>query len=317
MAITVGIVVASAANLGLKNWDEGWRLSYGGNIVFAIIMLICLVFMPESPRWLAAHGTEEQLREALNCTRFEDEFELEMTKFQAEVEEERKLGDAPWSEVFSSNNLMGRRVLLGFLFFAFQQMSGINAVMFYVPDILNTFFSEDQAIMGTFILNIINCLSTFITVATVDEFGRTKLFVLGGCFMFPCLVASAIFSSMEQTIGVGWGVLVFSALYIIGFAFSWGPLCWIACSEMFPYRTRGKANGITTMSHWLFTTIIGAIFPVASTASLSGCFGFFAVSIFIGTVVVYLFQVETAGKTSHEIDQAFANHKPGLKRKDW
>ena len=88
----------------------------------------------------------------------------------------------------------------------------------------------------------------------------------------------------------------------VGFAFSWGPLCWIACSEMFPYRTRGKATIVTTMSHWLFTTI-GTVFPVASTASLSGCFGFFAISIFLGTLVVYFFQVETAGKTSHEIDQ--------------
>ena len=317
IAITVGIVIASAANLGLKEWDEGWRLSYGGNIVFAIIMLICLAFMPESPRWLAAHGTETQLKEALTRTRFEDEVEEEMAKLQAEVEEEKKLGDAPWSEVFSTKNRMSYRVLLGFLLFAFQQLSGINAVMFYAPDILDTFFTEDQAIAGTFVLNIINFLATFITVFTVEKFGRTKLFVVGGSLMCPCLIVCGIFSSLDQSMGVGWAVLVFSALYIVSFAFSWGPLCWISCSEMFPYRTRGKATGITTMSHWLFTTIVGGIFPVASTASLSGCFFFFAGSVFLGTLMVYFFQVETAGMTSLEIDKAYANHKPAMKRKDW
>lgn len=62
LAITLGIVIASAANLGLKEWDEGWRISYGGNIAFAILMLICLAFLPESPRWLAAHGSEEDTK---------------------------------------------------------------------------------------------------------------------------------------------------------------------------------------------------------------------------------------------------------------
>lgn len=317
LAVTVGIVVASAANLGLKDWDEGWRLSYGGNIIFALIMLVCLFFMPESPRWLAAHGTEEQLRAALTSTRFEDEIEPELKKLQLEVEEERELGDAPWSEVFSSKNMMLRRVILGFLFFAFQQLSGINAVMFYAPDILNTFFTSSQAIAGTLVLNVINFLATFITVATVDRFGRTKLLVLGGCLMCPCLLADGIFSLLNESGAIGWSVLVFSALYIISFAFSWGPGCWITTSEMFPYRTRAKAQGITVMSNWFFTTVVGAIFPLASSASLAGCFFFFAASISVGTTIVYFFQVETAGKTSLQIDEAYANHKPALKRKDW
>ena len=128
LAITAGIACASACNLGLKNWIEGWRLSYGGNIVFAIIMLICLAFMPESPRWLAAHRTEEETRKALNRMRFEDEIELEMTKIAVEIEQEQKMGEAPWSEVFSTENSSRRRVMLGIVLMAFQQLSGVNAV---------------------------------------------------------------------------------------------------------------------------------------------------------------------------------------------
>jgi len=181
VAVTSGILIASAANLGLKNWSDGWRLSYGGNILFALLLLVCLTFMPESPRYLAAHGTEEQLIEALNKLRFEDEVTAETKKLQKEVEEDKLIGDAAWPEVVSDDNNMKRRQRLGVSFQGFQQLCGINAIMFYAPDILNTFFTEDQAIYGTFYLNGINFLSTFITVYAVEKVGRVKLLVYGGC----------------------------------------------------------------------------------------------------------------------------------------
>jgi sugar porter (SP) family MFS transporter len=317
VAVTSGILIASGANIGLQKWNDGWRLSYGGNILFAIILLICLIFMPESPRWLAAHATDEELEQALQRVRYEDEIESETIKLRAEVEEEKRIGIAPWSEIFSPKDNMRSRVLLGMSFQAFQQLCGINAIMFYAPDILNTFFTENQAIKGTFGLNAINFLATFITVATIDKFGRVKLLLSGGVIMMAALVMNAIFSSLGQTKTIGWLVLVFAGLFIVGFAFSWGPVVWVVCSEMFPYRTRGKSTGLTTMTNWMFTCIVGGVFPAASRASLSGCFGFFAAMISVGIVVVYFFQVETADRTIIQIDKAYAAHKPQLKRKVW
>lgn len=218
LAITVGIVLASACNLGLQHWDEGWRLSYGGNIVFAILLLCCLAFMPESPRWLAAHGTEDDVKEALKQLRYEDEIEGETKKLYNEVETGKELGEASWKEVFGKKNKMSYRVWLGMILFAFQQLCGINAVMFYAPDILNTFFTESEAVAGTLALNVINCVSTFITAATVDKFGRTKLLTIGGIQMFVTLLVIGVLSSIEQTMAVGWGVLVAASIYIIGFA---------------------------------------------------------------------------------------------------
>lgn len=83
----------------------------------------------------------------------------------------------------------------------------------------------------------------------------------------------------------GIGVTVFCALYVIGFAYSWGPVVWVVCAEMFPIRERGKANSLTTFSNWFWTCIVGAVFPIASTASLAGCFGFFAAVVFVATTV--------------------------------
>lgn len=317
VAVTFGILVASAANLGLQNWSEGWRLSYGGNIIFAIILLLSLPFLPESPRWLAAHGTEQQLYEALRKTRYEDQIDSEMKQLLTEVEEEKELGVATWKEVFSLKHQMRRRLILGISFQAIQQLCGINAIMFYSPNILNTFFTADQAIVGTFILNAINFLATFIALYAIDRVGRVKLLVSGGVIMCISLIANTILASMDQTITVGWCVLAFAAIFIIGFAYSWGPVIWVVCSEMFPFHARGKATGLTTMTNWLCTTLVGALFPMASEASLSACFGFFAVMIIIGINVVYFFQVETANKTSLQIDESYENHKPQLKRKDW
>jgi sugar porter (SP) family MFS transporter len=317
VAVTAGILIASAANLGLKEWADGWRLSYGGNIIFAFILLGCLVYMPESPRWLAGHATDEELTCALKKLRYDDEIESEKQKLNQEVEEEKNRGEASWGEVFSTNNTMRRRIILGMSLQAFQQLCGINAIMFYAPDILNTFFTEDQAIAGAFYLNAINFLATFIAVAAIDKFGRVKLLLTGGVMMCTALVVMTIFSALDQTLTLGWCVLVFASFFIIGFAFSWGPVVWVVCSETFPLRTRGKAVGVTTSMNWFCTTIVGGVFPAASRASLSGCFAFFAVAIAIGMIVVYLFEVETANRTILEIDEAYKTHKPKLKRKQW
>ena len=135
--------------------------------------------------------------------------------------------------------------------------------------------------------------------------------------MLFALVIMGILSLLSQTQTVGYFVLAFAGLYIIAFAYSWGPVVWSVCAEIFPYRTREKSTGLTTMTNWLATTVVGAIFPIASSASLSACFFFFAGAITIGTTIVYFFQVETASKTMSQIDEAYNKHTPKLFRTDW
>jgi hypothetical protein len=101
----------------------------GKRCVFAVLLTACLVFIAESPRWLAAHASEEDFQKSLARLRFEDELESELKKLKhEEVEEERELGQAPWSEVFSNKNNMRRGVIIGFTLFAIQQLCGINAI---------------------------------------------------------------------------------------------------------------------------------------------------------------------------------------------
>merc|ERR1711902_393403 len=144
-------------------------------------------------------------------------------------------------------------------------------------------------------------------VWAIDRYGRIRLLESWGIIM-------AILSSLSGSKSIGYAVVIFSAFFIIGFAYSWGPVVWVVCSEMFPVRARGKATGLTTSTNWIATTIVGAVFPTAQAASLSGCFIFFAVMITMGVIVVHLFLIETANRTILEIDEKYASHTVHIMR---
>ena len=314
LATTFGILIASSANVGLEHEDWGWRVSYGGNILFALLLLVSLVFLPESPRWLAGKEKTEEMRAVLHRLRFEDEVEAEAAQLTAEVEEERHIGTASWAEIFSTANSLRYRLILGCVLQMFQQLSGINSVMFYAPDILKTFFSNTISLYGALGLNIVNFLATFITVYAIDRYGRVKLLLAGGVTMTAGCIAMCVLSAIPGNQTVGIVVIVCAAIFVISFAYSWGPIVWVVDAEIFPQRSRGKAVGLCTATNWLFTTVVGATFPIAQEASLAGCFAFFAVFIGLGSVCVYFFLPETANLSILQIDTVFHNWKPSIVR---
>jgi len=314
LAVTFGILIASSANVGLEHEDWGWRVSYGGNILFALLLILALVFLPESPRWLAGKEKTEQLRAVLGRLRFEDEVEGEVAQLTAEVQEERHIGTASWTEIFSTANSLRYRVLLGCALNMFQQLSGINAVMFYAPDILKTFFSNTLSLYGALALNAVNFLATFITVYAIDRYGRVKLLLAGGITMVFGCIAMCVLAAVPGSQTVGIVITACAAIFVISFAYSWGPIVWVVVAEMFPQRARGKSVGLCTAVNWLFTTIVGATFPVAQEASLAGCFAFFAVAIGLGSACVYFYLPETANLSILQIDTIFHNWKPSVFR---
>ena len=225
-------------------------------------------------------------------------------------------------EVFDNTNAkMGYRVFVGCLLMTMSALSGIDAIAFYAHSILNIYFGTCASIIGNLVLMIINFLSTFVAVFYIERKGRALILYTGAIIMCVALVAVAILASMKDGgSAIGISVAVFFALYVFGFAYSWGPVCWVVCAEMFPIRERGKANSLTIFSMWFWTTIVGAIFPFAASASLSGCFAFFAGVIFLAALFVYLYLPETANRTATEIDvidELYETHKPEFPRKKW
>merc|ERR1712216_264612 len=226
LAITTGIVLVSILNIWLAEWSEGWRISYGGNILFSVALMGLLTIMPESPHYLVTKHRHKEAKEALLKVRFEDQIEWEIEQLEMEVKIAEDRGEASWGEVFdNSKDKMGYRVFIGCALQSIQQLSGINAIMFYAPRILEDFFGSTGSIYGALALNIINFFSTFITIATVERFGRVMILFTGAILMFISLVPNAVLASIEDGgNGVGIGVIIFCALYVIGFAYSWGPV---------------------------------------------------------------------------------------------
>jgi SP family sugar:H+ symporter-like MFS transporter len=236
------------------------------------------------------------------------------------VEEERAEGTGSWVDLLKKENKMINRTFLGASLQFFQQLSGINAIMFFAPAMFNRFFSETVALYGTLAINIVNFLATFITFATVDKLGRVALMVSSGAGMCIAHMVVAVLASMPETEAVGIIVISFSCVFVIFFAYGWGPVTWTVCSEIYPQKLRGKAISVSTATNWGFATIVGKLFPIISAPSaldLTGTFALFAIFCFIGTIVMYAYLPETANATLEEIDEIFADHKPKLARAFW
>ena len=321
LAVTVGIVLAGALNIPLANWEEGWRISYGGNILFSTTLFFLMVFvMPESPRWLVANEKTEQATKVLNKLRFPNEVQLEIEEIKSKVDEEKANGEASWMDLFRNENRMCYRTFLGAGLQFFQQLSGINAIMFFAPAMFSRFFSAEVALYGTLAINIVNHFATYITFGTVDRFGRVALMVTSGAGMVVSHIVVGSLATLPQTEKVGITIIAFSCFFVIFFAYGWGPVTWTVCSEIYPLKLRGKAISVSTAVNWGMATVVGKLFPIVSAPSaldLTGTFFLFAGFCLIGTVMMYFYLPETANCTLEEVDEVFAQHKPTLARAFW
>ncbi|KAJ3615968.1 hypothetical protein Zmor_012152 [Zophobas morio] len=317
LSITIGIVLAGAVNLGLRWHDWGWRFSYGGNIIFAVIMFVAFIFMDESPRWLVRNNEYEKARKVFSKIRVKGDIDMELGRIKQKIESAEKVGSKSWRDVFSGKNKMRHRLFIGCGGQFLQQLSGINAIMFFAPSIISDFFGQDASLYGNLGIQVANFLATFICLALIERAGRVTLLLTGAFGMFVSTIVVCILSSpllnYKGNSDVGNGIIAFCVIYVIFFAYSWGPIIWVVCSEIFPSDLRGKGMGLATATNWLMATLVGVITPIMidSKLSLWGTFLFFSVwnllSIFFAAVVL----PETAGRSLEDMNLVFDNFKAG------
>lgn len=317
--VTVGMLVGTAVNLGVSDLEYGWRISYGGPIVFAALLALAMAsFMPESPRFLASKGNSEQYRDQINRVllqlRYKEEIQHSTEAIEEEVRQERELGVASWAETFRTSDKIRYRVLLGIGMQFLNQLSGNETINFYAPKILSNVFSDQQSLLSSFLLGIVNLVAVIVALFTVDRVGRVPLWMMGGLVMLFAQIANSVLQSLEPTNAVNVSFLVGLSVFTFAYHGTMGPLAWDICSEMFPARERSKAVGLTTMSNFVGVVVVGAVFPYAMNASPAGCFAFFSVMLFANMSLVYFFLPETAERSPLQIEEEFKDHKPTLRR---
>jgi len=298
LAIVIGILVAFFTNYllvdsGINNWR--WMLLVMA--APAVLLFFSLFLVPESPRWLVARQRNAEALAVLIRTSGEKFAGSELL----EIEDTLKIHQ---ESVF--RDLMAPKVrpliYIGIILAVFQQITGINTIMYYAPKIFAGLGNSNQsALLQTLAIGCTNVVFTFTAIAFVDRFGRKLLLIIGsGGMMFFLLGLSALYF-MKQTSGIL--VLVFILGYIACFCASLGPVVWVVISELFPNRLRSKGMSIAIVALWIACVIVTITFPVM-LEKLSGGITFliFAVICLANLLYTWQYVPETKGKTLEELE---------------
>lgn len=283
LMITIGILAAYLSDTAFS-YTGAWRWMLGVITIPAILLLIGVFFLPDSPRWLAARGSDEKARRVLEKLR--DTSEQAKSELD-EVRESLKVKQSGWA-LFINNKNFRRAVYLGVLLQVMQQFTGMNVIMYYAPKIFDLagFASTSQQMWGTVIVGLVNVLATFIAIGLVDRWGRKPTLILG--FIVMALGMGTLGTMMNigiSSVFAQYFAVIMLLIFIVGFAMSAGPLIWVLCSEIQPLKGRDFGITCSTATNWIANMIVGATF-LTMLNSLGSAHTFW---VYAGLNVIFIF----------------------------
>jgi SP family xylose:H+ symportor-like MFS transporter len=264
---------------------------FASNAVPAAIFGVLLFFVPETPRHLALIGKEEKALHILGKINGSNKAK----EILSEIKESAH-------ETVEKVLAYGWKVLvIGILLSVFQQAVGINVVLYYAPTIFKGLgFGNDAAMYQTVIMGFINIVFTLVAIFTVDKFGRKPLLIIGSVGMAIGMFAIGLLAYL-QIIGVS--TLIFIVIYSASFMMSWGPICWVLISEIFPNTIRGKAIAIAVAAQWISNFIVSATFPSLEAFSITFTYVLYGVMSVLSAIFVWKMVPETKGKTLEDMNK--------------
>jgi sugar porter (SP) family MFS transporter len=299
LAITLGILVAYLVNAAFASAGS-WRWPLALAFVPALVLLIGMYFLPETPRWLVSKDRDEEARRVLSRTRTEAEVEDELQEIRRTEEEEEQAGYrellAPWVRPM---------LVVGIGLAVFQQFVGINTVIYYAPTIIkSTGLANVASVLATVGIGVVNVLMTIVAILVIDRVGRKPLLLVGLAGMTASLViigAAFAFSGLSGIIS--WVTLAGLMLYIASFAVSFGPVLWVMLPEIFPLNARGTGTGVSALSNWGANFVVAQAFlPLVALIGRSAVFWILAGICIVAALFIQFLVPETKGRSLEQIE---------------
>jgi sugar porter (SP) family MFS transporter len=316
LAITIGILVADIVD-DLLTGAGNWRLMLGLAIVPGFILIVLVWRVPESPRWLVRVGRRHDAESALRLVEEPADIEPHLRAVESEVAQDQD--QASWGELFAAK--MRRPLMVGIGLSVFQQITGINAIIYYSSEIFAKagFTTPQQQARATlYAVGVVNVLATLIAVAYVDRFGRRPLLLAGLVGMtVSCLGVGIAFIAFDETataVGpstVGLLTVLCVVVFIASFAFSLGPVVWTVINEIYPSRVRGRAVALATAANWGAAFLVSEFFlTIVDAIGTAGAFFLFALASVIGYVWIHRNVPETKGLSLEQVTELFDHDDP-------
>ncbi|MBB1456347.1 sugar porter family MFS transporter [Pseudoalteromonas sp. SG43-5] len=282
-----------------------WRWMFWAELVPAVLFLVGVLFIPESPRYLVAQGKVDDAK-AVFSKISNDNADKQISDVKRSLHSDTK---PSIRDLFIDNSKKVHPIVwVGVALSVFQQFVGINVVFYYGSELWQAAgFDESQSLFINVLAGTTNIVSTFIAIALVDKIGRKPLLLVGSIGMFISLSAlTYIFGSagldeagkLALSDNMGTFALIMANLFVVFFGLSWGPVVWVLLGEMFNNRIRGAALAVAASAQWIANFAITMTFPIMlANIGLAGAYGFYALSALISIFFVVKYIKETRGKT--------------------
>jgi MFS transporter, SP family, galactose:H+ symporter len=318
LMITIGIVAAFLSNTWFASYaDIGgvvgghWRWMLGIIAVPAAVMFIGVFFLPESPRWLCLNNLRERAIVVFKKLHLTD---AEIAAEMSEIEDSLRVKSKGW-DLFRSNANFRHAIFLGVGLQIIQQLTGINVIMYYAPEIFKIagFTTTNQQMWGTVVVGMTNVLATFIAIAFVDKLGRKPIMYAGFVTMGVAMITVGLLfnSDVKAHPELAYPAIAALLVFIIGFAMSAGPIIWVLCSEIYPLAGRDFGVMCSTGTNWIVNAIVGGTFlTLLNTVGDGNTFLLYGGLNVIFIIVFLLFVPETKGVTLERIEKNLLSGMP-------
>lgn len=317
LMVTAGILLAYVSNLGFLHHNllgiRDWRWMLGSALIPAVILFIGSLILPESPRYLVESGKINEARDVLHELRKNTHEDPDK-----ELSDIQKIADQPKGGLKELTTFARPAVIVAILLMLLQQLVGINSVIYFLPQVfIKGFgFAESNAIWISVGIGVVNFVCTILAYLVMDKFNRRTILLFGSIVM---AISIGILSVLNFTLSVQKAAIptmILIAIYIFGFAVSWGPICWLMLGEIFPLNVRGVGNSIGSAANWIGNFIVSQFFLVLLSMFHNNVGGPFAVFTFFAILSIFfvIYMVpETRGKTLENIEMEM-RQKAALKK---